>query len=224
MIIADSDTLLAGSSLLLRQLPFNKKERGRRGQAQLKSGEFGSPLGPEQAARLQQKQSRSMAPTLGTWKGPERFWLCLIKGGQSLAAALFLGRTQLLESSLLQFLLQVAFLEKEIYPGRVSRDNFLKASKKSGKLNIWGYLATKKWNIVSTEIKLLGFWRMPESFGRKIPMKKQPLLVTKIISSSPGEINSLTFPSQAGILHAPSFSNSNFFFLAKKGSRAEAPQ
>jgi len=36
---------------------------------------------------------------------------------------------------------------------------------------------------------------MPESFGRKIPMKKQPLLVTKIISSSPGEINSLMFPS-----------------------------
>lgn len=159
-----------------------------------------------------------MAPTLGTWKGPERFWLCLIKGGQSLAAALFLGRTQLLESSLLQFLLQVAFLEKEIYPGRVSRDNFLKASKKSGKLNIWGYLATKKWNIVSTEIKLLGFWRMPESFGRKIPMKKQPLLVTKIISSSPGEINSLTFPSQAGILHAPSFSNSNFFFLQRRAA------
>lgn len=52
VIIADSDTLLAGSSLLLRQLPFNKKERGRRGQAQLKSGEFGSLLGPGQAARL----------------------------------------------------------------------------------------------------------------------------------------------------------------------------
>lgn len=28
VIIADSDTLLAGSSLLLRQLPFNEKEKG----------------------------------------------------------------------------------------------------------------------------------------------------------------------------------------------------
>lgn len=66
MIGAGSDTLLAGSSLLLRQLPFNEKERRRRGQAQLKSGEFGSLLGPGRAARLQQQQSRSMAPTLGT--------------------------------------------------------------------------------------------------------------------------------------------------------------
>lgn len=48
-ITADSDTLLAGSSLLLRQLPFNEKEMGRRGQAQLKSSEFGSLLGPGQA-------------------------------------------------------------------------------------------------------------------------------------------------------------------------------
>lgn len=57
-------------------------------------------------------------------------------------------------------------------------------------------------------------------------MKKQPLLVTKIISSSPGEINSLTVPSQAGILPAPIFSSSKllfFFFFAKQDNRAEAP-
>lgn len=53
-------------------------------------------------------------------------------------------------------------------------------------------------------------------------MKKQPLLVTKIISSSPGEINSLTFPAQAGILHAPSFSNSKFFFC-KEGQQGRGP-
>lgn len=41
VITADSDTLLAGSSLLLCQLPFNRRERGRAGQAQLNSGTLG---------------------------------------------------------------------------------------------------------------------------------------------------------------------------------------
>lgn len=54
-------------------------------------------------------------------------------------------------------------------------------------------------------------------------MKKQPLLVTKIISSLAGEISSLTVPSQAGILPAPIFSNSKFFllffFFCKAGQR-----
>lgn len=45
VIIADSDTLLAGSSLLLRQLPFNRKERGKEGEAQPSGGELGSLLG-----------------------------------------------------------------------------------------------------------------------------------------------------------------------------------
>lgn len=61
MITADSDTLLAGSSLLLRQLPFNKKGRGGRGQAQLKNTEFGSLLGPG--------CSRSMPPPSAHEKG-----------------------------------------------------------------------------------------------------------------------------------------------------------
>lgn len=61
VIIADSDTLLAGSSLLLRQLPFNRKGRGSRGQARLKNTKFGSLLGPG--------CSRSMPPPSAHEKG-----------------------------------------------------------------------------------------------------------------------------------------------------------
>lgn len=44
---------------------------------------------------------------------------------------------------------------------------------------MWGYLATKKWNTASTKIEMLVFWWMPESFGRKIPMKKNPIASNK---------------------------------------------
>jgi len=66
VIIADSDTLLAGSSLLLRQLPFNRKERGRGAEAQLSGGELGSLLGPGCAAA---GAGRSVAPTPAREKG-----------------------------------------------------------------------------------------------------------------------------------------------------------
>lgn len=165
VIIADSDTLLAGSSLPLRQLPFNKKERGEEDRHSWKVAGLGPCSGwaAVEAERINGPHPQHMKRA--------RKILSLIKGDRTLAAALFLGRAKLLKPSLFLFL-QVAFLEKEIYPGRVSCHSFLKASKKSEKLNLWGYMATKKWNIVSTEIKLLWFWWMPKSFGRKIPMKK----------------------------------------------------
>lgn len=95
VIIADSDTLLASSSLLLRQLPFNKKRKGEQRTGTAEKCQVWVPA----RARLQQIN----APTLGTWKGPERFWLSLIKGSRGFAAALSLGRTKLLESSLFWF-------------------------------------------------------------------------------------------------------------------------
>lgn len=95
VIIADSDTLLAGSSLLLRQLPFNKKGKGEQRTGTAEKRRVWVPA----RARLQQIN----APTLSTWKGPEKFWLSLIKGNWGFAAALSLGRTKLLESSLFWF-------------------------------------------------------------------------------------------------------------------------
>lgn len=113
VIIADSDTLLAGSSLLLRQLPFNRKERGREGEAQPSGSELGSLLGLGWAA---EGAGQVSGPHPGTWKGPERFWLSLIKGSQSFAAALFLSRTKLLESAL--FLILFYFIFFSVFLGR----------------------------------------------------------------------------------------------------------